>query len=121
MSAARSQPDDPPVAIAEEERSLTMVATVDGEGRLVLPQEAQAAAGIAPGRVATFGVVPTVAGVLFRRIDIDPEQAWFWTPQWQAGEREADRNHAEGRTSVYETSEAFLAALETRSKRLDNP
>jgi hypothetical protein len=22
---------------------------------------------------------------------IDPDQAWFWTPAWQAGEREADQ------------------------------
>jgi hypothetical protein len=26
-----------------------------------------------------------------RRVRIDPEQLWFWTPEWQAGEREVDR------------------------------
>jgi len=33
------------------------------------------------------------AGVLLRGImkgPIDPDQAWFWPPEWQAGEREAD-------------------------------
>ena len=25
---------------------------------------------------------------------IDPDQAWFWTPEWQGGEREADEEIA---------------------------
>ena len=28
------------------------------------------------------------------------EQAWFWTPEWQEGEREATREIAEGRLST---------------------
>ncbi len=43
------------------------------------------------------------AGVLLRGIikgPIDPDQAWFWTPEWLAGEREADPERAErGRAS----------------------
>ena len=116
MGAAHSQPDDPSVALAEEdERSLAVVATVDAEGRLVLPPEARAAAGIVPGRVAAFDMVSTPDRVLFRRIAIDPDQARFWTPEWQEGERDADRQIAEGRTTVHESSEAFLASAEARS------
>ena len=29
--------------------------------------------------------------------NIPSEQEWFWTPQWQAGEREASRELEEGR------------------------
>ncbi|HEV8574232.1 MAG TPA: AbrB/MazE/SpoVT family DNA-binding domain-containing protein [Dehalococcoidia bacterium] len=28
---------------------------------------------------------------------IDADQAWFWTPEWQAGEREADEDIKAGR------------------------
>ncbi len=40
-----------------------------------------------------------------------PDQAWFWTPEWQAGERKADADKIAGRFTHYESGEAFLAAL----------
>jgi hypothetical protein len=40
------------------------------------------------------------------------DQAWFWTPEWQAGEREADRNIRAGRTTYFDSDEEFLAALD---------
>ena len=50
---------------------------------------------------------------------IDPTQAWFWTPEWQAKEREADEDIAAGRVTRFESDEAFLAALDARMKPLD--
>jgi len=50
---------------------------------------------------------------------IDPEQAWFWTRDWQAKEREADDDLAAGRATSYETDEEFLVALDERTKPLD--
>lgn len=49
---------------------------------------------------------------------IDPDQAWFWTREWQEKEREVDEAIARGeRGTVYESDEAFLSALEDRMKR----
>jgi hypothetical protein len=62
------------------------------------------------------------AGVLLRGIikgPIDPDQAWFWTPDWQAKEREADADKAAGRVEHFESDEAFTAALEERRGSLD--
>lgn len=39
---------------------------------------------------------------------LDPDQAWFWTEEWQAGEHEADAEIAAGRGQVYEDAEEFL-------------
>jgi hypothetical protein len=39
------------------------------------------------------------------------DQAWYWMPEWQAGEAEADDDLAAGRLSHHDTSEDFLAAL----------
>jgi hypothetical protein len=50
---------------------------------------------------------------------MDPEQAWFWTREWQAKEREADDDRAAGRVSRYENDEDFLTALDERTKPLD--
>ena len=43
---------------------------------------------------------------------IHPEQAWFWTPAWQEGEREAEADIAAGRFERFESDDAFLAHLE---------
>lgn len=60
------------------------------------------------------------AGVLLRGIikgPVDPDQAWFWTPEWQAKEREADADKAAGWVERFESDEALTAALEERRCR----
>jgi hypothetical protein len=49
----------------------------------------------------------------------DPDQAWFWTPEWQAKEREADADIAAGRVTRFESDEEFLDALRRRAKHAD--
>ncbi len=41
----------------------------------------------------------------------DPSQAWFWTPEWQAKEREADEALRNGDFIQYDSDEALLAAF----------
>jgi hypothetical protein len=50
---------------------------------------------------------------------IDADQAWFWTREWQAKEREADEDLAAGRGDTYASDDEFLAALDERTKPLD--
>jgi hypothetical protein len=45
---------------------------------------------------------------------LNPDQAWFWTEEWQAGEREADAEIAAGHTTFYASTDDFLAALDKR-------
>ncbi len=49
--------------------------------------------------------------------DHDPSQEWFWTPEWQEGERDADTELAAGRGTIYMSGEEFLAALKERRAR----
>lgn len=42
---------------------------------------------------------------------LNPDQAWFWTEEWQAGERAVDRDIAAGVPMESGTPEEFLAAL----------
>ena len=42
------------------------------------------------------------------------DQAWFWTPSWQAGEAEADRDIAEGCVSDLSPED-----VQTRIRALD--
>lgn len=50
-----------------------------------------------------------------------PDEAWFWTEEWQAGEREAEADVAAGRTTVYESDEAFRVAVVAHMHPPDEP
>jgi hypothetical protein len=45
--------------------------------------------------------------------DADPRDQWFWAPEWQAKEREADDDVVHGRYAVSEGAAAFLAELDS--------
>lgn len=48
-------------------------------------------------------------------VPIDPDQWWYWTPQWQAMEREVDAEIAAGVPArVFDSGKEFLAHLEAR-------
>lgn len=44
-------------------------------------------------------------------IERDPDQAWFWTPEWQAGERQADEDLKTGNFDDFDTMDDFIASL----------
>jgi len=62
------------------------------------------------------------AGVLLRGIiegPVDPDQAWFWTPEWQRREHDAEADKSAGNVDRYSSDEEFLAALDERSGSSD--
>ena len=44
----------------------------------------------------------------------DPDQMWFWTPQWQQMEREAEEDIAAGRVERFDSDKDFDTALTAR-------
>jgi hypothetical protein len=44
---------------------------------------------------------------------IDPEQAWFWTPNWQAGEKETDEDIMAGRYKDFASMDDLISDLKT--------
>ncbi len=47
-----------------------------------------------------------------------PEQRWFWTEEWQTGERDADADQAASRTTTHADDASFLDALYLRRPRV---
>ena len=78
-------------------------AAVTSGGHIELPAEARAALHLSV--VESVDVEVLADGVVLLR-GRDPGQAWFWSSEWQAGEREADEDLAAGRT-VFDTDEDF--------------
>ncbi len=84
---------------------------IRGKGQITIPAEIRKAARLEEGDPVEVEIVE--GGILLRPCKlIDATQAWFWQPEWQAGEREAAADLAAGRSRVFESSEAFLASLE---------
>ncbi len=54
----------------------------------------------------------TEDGILMRpQKVIDATQAWFWTPEWQKGEREATADIKAGRVKSFRSVEELIAEL----------
>lgn len=89
--------------------------TLRAKGQLTLPEDIRKAARLEEGDL--FEAEMTPEGILLRpqRL-IDATQAWFWSPDWQAGEREVDADRAAGRVESFSSGEEFLDALRTRAK-----
>lgn len=80
------------------------------KGQLTLPREVRDALRITEGDDVEF--VVTGDGVLMRGLkSIPADQAWFWAEEWQAGEREANRQAAAGEGTVYSDGDSFLDSL----------
>ncbi len=89
--------------------------TLRAKGQITLPDEIRKAAHLEEGDLLEAEL--TADGVLLRPQKlIDATQAWFWSREWQAGEREADADRAAGGIESFATEEAFLGALRARAK-----
>ena len=83
--------------------------TLRAQGQLTLPEEIRAAARLEEGDLLDAEITPE--GILLRpRKVIDATQAWFWAPDWQQGERQADADLAAGRVGAFTSGEEFLGA-----------
>jgi AbrB family looped-hinge helix DNA binding protein len=89
--------------------------TLRAKGQLTLPDDIRKAARLEEGDLLDAEL--TADGILLRPQKlIDATQAWFWSPEWQAGEREADADRAAGRAELFSSDDAFVGALRARAK-----
>ncbi|MGD9894897.1 MAG: AbrB/MazE/SpoVT family DNA-binding domain-containing protein [Dehalococcoidia bacterium] len=96
-----------------------MAKTQFRDGQVSIPDDIREAAQLREGEELEAEI--TAAGILLRTLlPLDPDQAWFWTKEWQAGEREADEEIRTGAGRIFYSDEEFLAALEAEAKRLDD-
>lgn len=70
---------------------------LSASGQVTIPKEIRKTLRLKPGDVL-WVMVEDSRVVLVPQSLIDPDQAWFWTEEWQKGEREADEDIRAGRT-----------------------
>lgn len=62
-------------------------------------------------RAAAFGI--------HKPDPVPPDQAWFWTPEWLAGEIEASEDIAAGRFTRFMSTEEFLVSLDEHAASVE--
>jgi len=87
------------------------VSIMRAKGQVTIPQDVRAATHLEEGD--PIEIVVTAEGILLRpKKLIDASQAWFWTPEWQQGERAASADIASGHLTTFASAEDFLDSLD---------
>ena len=78
---------------------------------MTLPPEIRAALHVRSGDEIEFTVKEDGTVVVRGYTSIPADQAWFYSPEWQAGEREAQEQLARGEGGYYDNDEDFLSSF----------
>jgi len=84
--------------------------------QVTIPEEVRKTYPLEEGQ--TVSVEATPQGILITAVaEIDPAQAWFWSPRWRAREAQADADFQAGRTTETASADDAIAALKTKRSR----
>ena len=85
--------------------------TLRSDGRVTIPKNLRRQARLSEGD--ELDVEMTSDGILLRPCaQRDQDQWWYWTAEWQAGEKQIVEDRAAGRRGpVFASGDEFLAAL----------
>lgn len=86
-------------------------ATLRQRGQVTLPSEVRDALKLEDGDDIDFEVIGEGVVVMHGLKMIPADQAWFWTESWQTGEREAEDDIRNGRTTVHKTVDDMFGHL----------
>jgi AbrB family looped-hinge helix DNA binding protein len=101
-----------PAAKLEPEPRFSARVKVRPKAQLTLPEEIRRALHISEGDEVEFSVHKDGTITVRGYVSIPTDQAWFFTPEWLAGEREADADIATGRGTVHESAEDMFTHLD---------
>ena len=93
-----------------EAMKTTRLVTLRPNGQVTLPADVRATVHAEAGDVF-IAEVSDDAIILRPKKLIDASQAYFWTEEWQAGEREASTEIAKGQTKRFRSAEALIRDL----------
>ncbi len=87
-----------------------MFAQIRQNYQLTLPAEIRRRLGLKIGDLVEI-VVKGYKLVLTPKRAVDLEEAWFWTKEWQAAEREVDKEVKEGKLKRARSAEELIRKL----------
>ena len=99
---------------------MPVLAKVTRNFQVTIPKAVREEIGIHEGDFVS--VEAREGGVFFRAQKVvDADRAWFWTEEWQAGEREVDEAIARGEVfGPFKTADELMDDIEAFAATLDN-
>jgi hypothetical protein len=93
--------------LVEHEREIDLTNTPDVVASTAIPETSVTRVQQPDGSYKWYAVHPETK----TRVEIDPDQAWFWTPEWQERERQADEDLRLGRYEEFDSFDDFIDSL----------
>ena len=85
---------------------------ISSKRQISIPKRVMEALALEPGDEVELEVKGTTVRLIpIKTIKVPRDQAWFWTPEWQAKEREADQDLSTQRYRDFESVEDLLKEL----------
>jgi AbrB family looped-hinge helix DNA binding protein len=85
---------------------------ISSKRQISIPKKVMTTLKLEPGDEVEFQMKGTKAVLVpIKTIKVPRDQAWYWTKEWQAKEKEADRDLASGRVREFGTLEDLLKDL----------
>lgn len=101
-----------PAAKAESQPRVSTRVKVRAKAQLTLPEEIRRALHISEGDEVEFSLHDDGTVTVRGFVSIPTDQAWFFTPEWLAGEQEADSEIAADRGTVHESADSMFTHLD---------
>jgi AbrB family looped-hinge helix DNA binding protein len=101
-----------PAAKVEPQPRTRARAKVRAKAQVTLPEEIRRALHIGEGDDVEFSLHDDGTVTVRGFVSIPTDQAWFFTPEWLAGEQEADSEIAAGRGTVHGSADDMFAHLD---------
>ena len=85
---------------------------ISSKRQISIPKRVMETLGLHPGDEVEFEVEGNSARLIpVKTIKVPRDQAWFWTPDWQKKEKQADRELSAGRYRDFDKLEDLLKDL----------
>jgi antitoxin PrlF len=102
-----------PAAKVEPQPRARARAKVRAKAQITLPEEIRRALHISEGDDIEFSLHDDGTVTVRGFVTIPTDQAWFFTPEWLAGEQEADNEIATGRGTEHKSADDMFAHLDS--------
>jgi hypothetical protein len=79
---------------------------------VAVPASEEASIRAALEQLAQSNSEVSIQAIILEALKIAAEQSYFWTPEWQAKEYDADLAIAEGRVKTFDTTEDMIDFLD---------
>jgi AbrB family looped-hinge helix DNA binding protein len=91
---------------------MTQYSKVTRNGQITLPAPVRKSLGIEEGDLVEIEVIDDRAVLVPQKL-IDKSQSYFWTKEWQAAEKQAEKDIQAGRMQTFETVEELIEEMES--------